>query len=513
MVHRRLLPPLLPLLPLLLALLLPLQLAASAEHPAASADDPLAAVLRLVDRELDALGEATHAAEAAGVDCYLERASLEVGRYFRAVASQDNTSASMTQLLGHYEFFYADAPEGFAAERARGLPVREANDTLALLRNAMSALSAARRQQPSARPSLPSRSMLGATVCDGYLCNTKGQPVIPVGLNVWGFPRSPSPFDEQAAGISLVTTGFGVDQLLENLTLPDEYVTRLRAELDAAAAKNISIHTLGFGSMPAWAEQKWPGIISGNFTQHGVNFDISSPGVPILLRAGIKDLFARIGCHPALGGFILGNEVTFMQSSTPATIASYRFFLRTRYKNNIGLLNQAWDLGAAGLSSFDGVLAQPAKPTDPVTSGGQAAQWMDWNLFNNARVTELYTVMADAIHAAASATDPAQFHEGCNTTTLKLQDGNEWGTGGGLRFKGIDREALVDVLDWNGCDSGIASNTGLDSRGRINAKSRVANPPPNLANPKGGGQVRKTALFAPFIYKSHLFTKTGSGQT
>eukprot|EP01046_Picozoa_sp_COSAG06_P075841 COSAG06_NODE_23897_length_678_cov_1.765112_1_plen_100_part_00 len=25
--------------------------------------------------------------------------------------------------------------------------------------------------------------------------------------------------------------------------------------------------------------------------------------------------------------------------------------------------------------------------------------------------------------------------------------------------------------------------------------------------------VRKTPLFAPFIYKSHLFTKTGSGQT
>ena len=65
----------------------------------------------------------------------------------------------------------------------------------------------------------------------------------------------------------------------------------------------------GFGSLPAWAEQRWPGIISGNFTQHGVNFDISSPGVPILMKAGIKEFFAKIGCHPALGGFILGNEV------------------------------------------------------------------------------------------------------------------------------------------------------------------------------------------------------------
>jgi hypothetical protein len=27
------------------------------------------------------------------------------------------------------------------------------------------------------------------------------------------------------------------------------------------------------------------------------------------------------------------------------------------------------------------------------------------------------------------------------------------------------------------------------------------------------GVVRKTALFEPFIYKMHYFTKTGSGQT
>ena len=44
---------------------------------------------------------------------------------------------------GHYSFFYADAPEGFASDRARGLPLREANDTLALLRHAGQVLAAA----------------------------------------------------------------------------------------------------------------------------------------------------------------------------------------------------------------------------------------------------------------------------------------------------------------------------------------------------------------------------------
>ena len=106
------------------------------------------------------------------------------------------------------------------------------------------------------------------------------------GLNVWSFPKSTGPFGEAAAGIDVVTTGLGVDRLLENLTIDPVFVEELRAELDAAAAKNISIHTLGFGSVPRWAEQRWPGIISGNFTQHGVSFDISSPGVPVLMRAG-----------------------------------------------------------------------------------------------------------------------------------------------------------------------------------------------------------------------------------
>ena len=91
--------------------------------------------------------------------------------------------------------------------------------------------------------------------------------------------------------------------------LGSDFVEQLRAELDAAAAKNISVHTLGFGSVPRWAEQRWPGIISGNFSQHGVNFDISSPGVPILMRAGIKQIFdTGLGCHPALQGFILGTR-------------------------------------------------------------------------------------------------------------------------------------------------------------------------------------------------------------
>ena len=459
---------------------------------------PLAALLHEIDSELQLLQTAIHDAEDRGVtQTYLARASLEVGSYFRNVSAADASNESMTQLLGHYRFFYADAPAGFADERARSLPLREANDTLALLQRARAELNASPR-----RPPLHSRDVRNATVCEGYVCNSAGQPVIPSGFNVWSFPRNTAPFDEAIAGIDIVTTGLGVDRLLPNNTLEPDFVTQILSELDAALAKNISVHTLGFGSVPKWAEQKWPGIIRGNFTQHGVNFDISSPGVPILMTAGIKAIFdTGIGCHPALGGFILGNEVTFMQSATMATVRSYRSWLQKRYDDTISLLNAAWD---TTFTSFDEIAGQPAKPSGPLVPA--SAEWWDWNSFNNWRVTAMYSLMASEIHKNAKADPRCRTRASVPMTTLKLQDGNEFN---GLRQKGINRSALVDALTWNGCDSGIASNTGLNSKGRINLRSRVMNPPHNLYNPPGG---RWGGEGWPLLYNKSRYAADWLGQ-
>ena len=132
----------------------------------------------------------------------------------------------MTQLLGHYRFFYADAPAGFADARALSLPLREANDTLALVQRARAQLTASAHL-----PSLPSRDVNHATVCDGYICNSAGQVVIPSGFNVWSFPKSSGPFDEAIAGINIATTGLGIDRLLPNNTIDPEFVVQILAEL------------------------------------------------------------------------------------------------------------------------------------------------------------------------------------------------------------------------------------------------------------------------------------------
>ena len=114
-------------------------------------------------------------------------------------------------------------------------------------------------------------------------------------------------------------------------------------------------------------------------------------------RAGIKAIFATgLGCHPALQGFILGNEVTFMESSTPATLASYHSWLQKHYHQSIDKLNVAW---GTKFASFDEVPGQPVKPV-VVTGGVEAAQWWDWNSFNNWRVTAMYFPSIKAVPRA-----------------------------------------------------------------------------------------------------------------
>ena len=130
----------------------------------------------------------TDDAAMRGREVHLERASLEIGRYmyYRNVSEVDASNASMLQLLGQYRFFYADASPGFADARARSLPVREANDTLTLLQRARAALAEA---AAPARLPPPSREVRAATVCDGYLCNTRGSPLYPLASTFGPFPK------------------------------------------------------------------------------------------------------------------------------------------------------------------------------------------------------------------------------------------------------------------------------------------------------------------------------------
>ena len=60
--------------------------------------------------------------------------------------------------------------------------------------------------------------------------------------------------------------------------------------------------------MPQWTEAIYPGLNTGNFTSHGVAYDIDNPGVAPVSTAAIHGWLDALGCHPAFGGWILAGR-------------------------------------------------------------------------------------------------------------------------------------------------------------------------------------------------------------
>jgi hypothetical protein len=338
--------------------------------------DPLAAALEALQVQHAALLEETAAAQSQGVPVHYERATLALAEYFATVATADNTTASQALLQKQYAAFYKPSSmKGFAHALAAALPVREANDTVHVLQRARAALAVA---AGAGRPPLPSRNLIDGALCDGYFCNADGAPVFSTGFNTWLARKTPrvAPFDPVPTGVTQETVGFLIKWGLQaNLTWTASTLAANKLQLDAAAAINQTVFALMGQSMPNWAEAMYPGLNTGNFTSHGVSFDIDNPGASVVSTAGIHAWLDAIGCHRAFGGWILANEPDFRASQTPHTMRKYHAWLEQRYHGAIAALNTAW---GTGFSSFAGIASPPAypspDPSEPLLLGGPVSQ-------------------------------------------------------------------------------------------------------------------------------------------
>ena len=206
-----------------------------------------------------------------------------------------------------------------------------------------------------------------------YFCNKDGAPVFSVGFNTWLARKNPAvaPFAPVPTGVTQETLGFLIKYGFQpNFTWSAVTLADAKQKLDTAAAINQTVYALMGQNMPGWAEAMYPGLNTGNFTSHGVGFDIDNPGAAAVSTAGIHAWLDELGCHPAFGGWILANEPDFRASQTPYTMRKYRAWLEQRH-GTIVALNRAW---GTGFSSFAGIASQPANPgcdpSDPLLLGG-----------------------------------------------------------------------------------------------------------------------------------------------
>ena len=65
--------------------------------------------------------------------------------------------------------------------------------------------------------------------------------------------------------------------------------------------------------MPRWALDKYPALgadAADGYAQHGVHYDIDEPHAAPLLLAGLRGAAGVLGCHRALGGWIIAKDKT-----------------------------------------------------------------------------------------------------------------------------------------------------------------------------------------------------------
>lgn len=232
---------------------------------------------------------------------------------------------------------------------------------------------------------------------------------------------------------------------------------RLVQKLSALHASGIRASIfLSHAAMPVWAEAKFRGINPVRPTGHFFNYDIDHPAARVLWAALFNSLLPQIGSHPAIYGYLLANEPEFPSFEGQYVYAKLHQWLIRKYNAtepyNVSLLNSAW---GSHWNSFDAVANLTFAPSQWATwrpNNVSVQQWVDMDAFNKWRVTDFFTFLHDSIHDAVNRQQPPhQQQRMISDCHVKVSNaGHPWGS---LPAAGIDRLALMDLTELNGCDT------------------------------------------------------------
>ena len=260
-------------------------------------------------------------------------------------------------------------------------------------------------------------------------------------------------FGEQGCellGIELQDLSIGIHMLdPQTLTVPNATVENLLLHMSklAAAKARVSIFLI-HAAMPPWVEAKFPGINPPpDQCGHFVKYDIDHPAVRTLWSALFASLLPHIAGHPAVYSYLLANEPEFPQFSGEHAYAKLHSWLAAKYNGSCAELNAAW---GSDYSSIDSVW-NVSLPRSPWATWRPASvstrQWVDIDKFNKQRVTSFFQFLHDQIH------DQAKSATGLGSLSTQIKVSNEGHPWGALPAAGINRLALMQLAELNGCDT------------------------------------------------------------
>ncbi len=408
-----------------------------------------------------------------GQDSMREQASAAVAYLFLNVSRIDRQSrhfiaTSLASFRGN------GTPTQDDLTKAAMVPQLELNGVEELLRNAVSECKCVCNgswTRPTALPPIMGQLHLNRTT--GFLHDQQDVPRL-----LYGYNQAP-PLEKSTLALSqplaqtFVDVYFTPSRVLDserccgtNAKAIAEIVQQLDDAYKAGGYANIFI---GNGNanggkvqhaFPAWAEELFPNISGGAGKTHFYSYDIDHPGARKLLGIAVGAVAAAIAKHPGSLGWSLANEPGFASSNSEYTFRNFTRFLTDHYSDNTSALAHAWGLSPGKLTSFqDRILFQGMSNTG---AGGKrifsTRQLLDWEVFNNRRVTAFYSWLCNEINAqyhkarsppvscfaktsnAASGVHPATKAFG---PTANQPHGDA----------GIDRAALLKTFTIQACDT------------------------------------------------------------
>jgi len=396
--------------------------------------------------KLAALEKAVSEAKAKGINTSYEDITITTaGLFLNTYIPWDMAHA--TELASAYSRWSKKQDlKGTPQQEAARTPEWELKQTSDILDGALAKLAGV-RQRPDSRRPVPKVNIDHLKVVDGFL-SSDGQPAFSGGF-IW----APIEMDKSYFGLIGGEVWLPFGTLQSNGTLNENTIAGVINKLNDLKAKGQK-GSIGFGqTIPSWAVSQWPDI--DDFAGHFFSYDIDHPQVKGLWKNFIASLVPNIRNHPAKFDYQLAIEPIWpsvgnwmVKNASPYTYQKYRIWLGELY-GTIGALNTSW---GTAYSNFGEISSRPPDNADP-------AIWYDWCRFNQWRVTDFFKFIRDEIHKY----DPdAPCHIRISVGGINEgRSGTNTYTG---QHNGIDREALVKMLEINGLDNFMEAASGRTSR-------------------------------------------------
>lgn len=289
---------------------------------------------------------------------------------------------------------------------------------------------------PKARPAVPAPDAMKARIRDGgwYVGD---RPIFLIGFSQ-DDPDCLEMLPRLGCNLTNAHPG-GPDQVFARGPEPNlKRIDLAVKDIRRAASLGLRSDIFTKQEMPRWLVARFPDVRAAE--GHFMPYDIDHPEAVRLTCALLEAVGRQTAGEPGTLCYQLWNEANYERLSKRG-LAKFQQDMRQRY-GSTERLNEAWGTNYADFDKVKPVQRDPQ----------QAAAYMDWCRWNDARVTGFIVAMREALRrgnpqAVAHVKIPNELGlEGSRTKNNQTQTISE-------HWKGIDRWALARALDIHGSDT------------------------------------------------------------